>query len=262
MGGPIGVPRRPARQGTSRIVPVVVSAGLALGVFCGLLFGLGTGKSSSAAPSKASNNVQRADESFTPESLANPNVKIDKNAPKAGSNAVATGSAAPATGSNTVELANKPVKLMVEISPDNAARTAKVFVDGKEISGLETDIPLDPGTTKKRVKVTVKVVGYKDVEQETDLEGESVTVKLELTKGRSTQTAGAATPAASVGASGSSPSGNTGNASAGNTAGPSTAPRGGNTVPSSGGTKNTGGSKNNGTKSGKTGKGSGGLIDI
>src|SRR5690242_5178719 len=47
MGGP--PPMRPSapmpqRRGTSKAVPVVVSAGLAVGVFCGLLFGLGTGK--------------------------------------------------------------------------------------------------------------------------------------------------------------------------------------------------------------------------
>src|ERR1043165_9167347 len=91
-------PRPPMRQGTSKVVPVVVSAGLAVGVFCGLLFGVGTGKHSEAAPEKASNNAKRPDDAFTPESMANPNVKIpDRNAPKAGSNAVAAGSAA--TGS-------------------------------------------------------------------------------------------------------------------------------------------------------------------
>src|SRR2546423_6128527 len=48
-------PSRPARQGTSKAVPVVVSAGLAVGVFCGLLFGLGTGKAKASAPSSGSN---------------------------------------------------------------------------------------------------------------------------------------------------------------------------------------------------------------
>src|SRR4051794_5877643 len=43
------------RRGTSRAVPIVVSAGLAIGTFCGLLFGLGTGGDVIAAPSKGTN---------------------------------------------------------------------------------------------------------------------------------------------------------------------------------------------------------------
>src|SRR5262245_39188638 len=155
MGGPpmgqMGMmPRPQMRQGTSKIVPVVVSAGLAVGVFCGLLFGLGTGKRSDAAPQKVSNNAKRDDDTgFTPESLANPNVKIpDKNEPKAGSNAVAKGSG---DGAGSAELAIKPTKLVVEIKPETAAQGAKVLVDGKPIEGLSTDIALDPGTTKKTV---------------------------------------------------------------------------------------------------------------
>src|SRR5436190_24020305 len=56
MGGPMGgpqmggMPPRQVRRGTSKAVPVVVSAGLAVGVFCGLLFGVGTGKEASATP--------------------------------------------------------------------------------------------------------------------------------------------------------------------------------------------------------------------
>ena len=39
------------KQGTPKAVPVIVSAGLAVGVFCGLLFGLGTGTEVKAAGS-------------------------------------------------------------------------------------------------------------------------------------------------------------------------------------------------------------------
>src|SRR5690242_149786 len=52
---PMGPPtmNRPMRRGVSKAVPVVVSAGLAVGVFCGLLFGLGTDKDeANAAPAK------------------------------------------------------------------------------------------------------------------------------------------------------------------------------------------------------------------
>jgi len=50
MGGPPMAGMRQMKRGTSKAIPVVVSAGLAVGVFCGLLFGVGTGKSN-AAPS-------------------------------------------------------------------------------------------------------------------------------------------------------------------------------------------------------------------
>src|SRR5689334_22559791 len=111
--GPMGqmAPRRPVRQGTSKMVPVVVSAGLAIGVFCGLLFGLGTGKrSAQAEPPKASNNAKKPDD-YEPGSLANPNVKLDKN-PKAGSAVAASGSGSAA---DTAPPPAKPGKVVVEI---------------------------------------------------------------------------------------------------------------------------------------------------
>jgi hypothetical protein len=276
MGGPPGPPgmgpgsmgpmgMRPMRQGTSRVVPVVVSAGLAVGVFCGLLFGLGTAKHSAAAPQKASNGAKQADDSFTPESLANPNVKLEKNAPKAGA-----GSAVAGAGSNgsdsaaagSAEPAIKTTKLVVELKPDTAAQGAKVLVDGKEITGTTAEIPLDPGETKKEVRVVVKAQGYKEIEQKIELEGESTTLKLELIKGRSGQSATAqgdgATPSSGT-AAGGTPSGSH-PASAGGV------PTG---EKSTGGDKSTGGEKsgskppaNKNTTKPKANKGSGGLIDI
>jgi hypothetical protein len=55
MGGPpMGMPPPVRRGGVSKAVPVVVSAGLAVGVFCGLLFGIGTGKKDAIArPSRS-----------------------------------------------------------------------------------------------------------------------------------------------------------------------------------------------------------------
>lgn len=272
MGGPpmgqMGMmPRPPMRQGTSKIVPVVVSAGLAVGVFCGLLFGLGTGKRSDAAPRQASNNAKRDDDtSFTPESLANPNVKIpDKNAPKAGSNAAVAKGSGDSAGS--AEPAIKPTRLIVEIKPETAAQGAKVLVDGKPIEGMSTDIALDPGTTKKTVKVLVKATGFKDIEQDVDVEGESVNVKLELSKGRSTPTSAATTGGGSEGSTASGGTGHTptagGGTGGGSTAGGGTSGGGTSGGTSGGGSKNTG-SKTDGKsgKSGKSGKGSGGLIDI
>ena len=65
--GPPPAAQRPARGGTSRAVPVVVSAGLAVGVFCGLLFGLGTGEEDLAAASTSA--------STTPDKPADDEVK-------------------------------------------------------------------------------------------------------------------------------------------------------------------------------------------
>lgn len=59
MGGaPQGAvpPPKPVKQGTSKMVPIVVSAGLAVGTFCGLLFGLGTGEPAQADSSSSSSS--------------------------------------------------------------------------------------------------------------------------------------------------------------------------------------------------------------
>src|SRR5215813_5895935 len=63
MGGPHPpmAPPPPMRRGTSKAVPVVVSAGLAVGVFCGLLFGLGTTKQDAHAAPSTGSNVEHAD---------------------------------------------------------------------------------------------------------------------------------------------------------------------------------------------------------
>lgn len=204
--GPMGgmPPRQPMPQGTSRLVPVAVSAGLAVGVFCGLLFGLGTGKRDASAepPTMASNGVKRTEDSNTPESL-NPNVKIpDKNAPQAGSNtgsavAVETGSAGANAGSaggagagsaavganaGSAEPAGKTTKLVVEIKPEKIARSAKISIDGKEITGNTAEIALPPEMTKKKVEVLVKAPGYNDERQEIEVDGEPKKLGFELSK--------------------------------------------------------------------------------
>jgi hypothetical protein len=44
-------PPKPVKQGGSKLTPIVVSAGLAVGTFCGLLFGVGLGDEATASPS-------------------------------------------------------------------------------------------------------------------------------------------------------------------------------------------------------------------
>src|SRR3982751_647736 len=77
------MPRPPIRQGTSKVVPVVVSAGLAVGVFCGLLFGVGTGKSHASPAAPGSNRVQANEEPMAPQSVKS-DVKNPPVAAKAG----------------------------------------------------------------------------------------------------------------------------------------------------------------------------------
>lgn len=232
MGGPPMMPPRPVRQGTSRAVPVVVSAGLAVGVFCGLLFGLGTGKKdANAEPAKASNNVKHTDDSFTPESMANPNAKpTDKTI------TMVTPDAAPNAGS--AEPTIKPgTKLTVEIKPENVAATAKVLVDGKLIEGFSTEIPADPDKPKKVVQVTVKAPGYHDQHQDIEADGSPVTLRIELSHAMKSSGGGGGTATAPPET-------------------PATPKSGG----GGGGTKsNGGGSKSNG---GSSQKPSGGIIDI
>jgi len=199
-------PRGPnvARQGTSRAVPVVVSAGLAVGVFCGLLFGVGVPDDATASPSSG-NNVKAADPSEptpTPSTSASTATKPATTATKpatpvaagSGSAAPATtptaagtgaGSAKPAAGSGSATPtvaapAVKKVKLVVEVKPDAVAATAKITIDKTEITGGMTELEI-PSDGKKEIKVTVKASGYKTVEQKVEVEGD-VTVKVELIK--------------------------------------------------------------------------------
>lgn len=251
MGGPMGMPRRAVRQGTSRMVPVVVSAGLAIGVFCGLLFGLGTGEDAVLVQPKVSNNAKASDD-FVSETLARPDVKgqmgkVGSGSPGAGSNAGSSagsgaGSDAAGSAAGSAVPAIPPVKLTVEITPESVARTAKVFVDDQPLDGNKMDIPLEPGTAKKKVKVVVKAPGYKDVVTETDAEGESITVKVELIRGKSSLASATDPPPATAPPAAAPPA----------SPPPAAAP------PASSPPRNPG-NRNPGKK---PGKGSGGLIDI
>ncbi|MBA3456258.1 MAG: hypothetical protein H0T42_24370 [Deltaproteobacteria bacterium] len=222
----------PARSGTSRAVPVVVSAGLAVGVFCGLLFGVGIPEDATASPSTG-NNVKAADPAEatpTPTASASTAIKPAATATTAtpttgtaagsgsaaatastpttattaatGSGSAATTSTKPAasagSGSATPTVAATPalkkVKLIVEVKPDTVAATAKITVDRKDITGGMTELEL-PSDGKKEVKVVVKASGYKTIEQKVEIEGD-VTVKVELIKrSGGGSTGGGTTPA-------------------------------------------------------------------
>jgi hypothetical protein len=264
MGPMGGMGMQPARQGTSHIVPVVVAAGLAVGVFCGLLFGLGTRHE--AAPSRGSTGAKQSEESQIQTAQVSMGTKLPDRprTGSAGTPAVATGSAGSAaagaagaagTGSNTGSAGSTagpgPGKLKVEIQPDSAAQAAKVLVDGIQITGTEVDIPFDPGVAKKSVKVVVRVPGYKDMEKMIEVESEgSASLSFDLKGVR-------LTAAPDDGSKAGGNAGGGGNTGGGGTAG-GAGTGGAGSKGTGGGSKGTGGK---GTGKG-SGKGSSGLIDI
>lgn len=205
MGGPMGPPMgavpqmRPIRRGTSKAVPVVVSAGLAVGVFCGLLFGVGTGKEAALAAPSASNVKKTTEEEAKPEPGAAPKglgaTPAQPPPPKAGSGAgsgsavavAAAGSAAvPAAGSGAGSAKpaveeKKVIKLTFKLKPDSAAKDAKITIDGNDIEGLAGEIAGDA----KKFKVEVKASGYRTLEKTFDVvsqPGDELQIQLELQK--------------------------------------------------------------------------------
>jgi hypothetical protein len=182
----------------SKAVPVVVSAGLAVGVFCGLLFGLGTGDPIAAAAPAKGNNVHATSDDPSGPAPAGLGATPAGTPPATGSVAVAakgsgsanpvataTGSAGSAAGSGAGSgsaVALKAVdtaKLTIEVEPAAAAAVAKIQIDGKDIMGTSIDLPAD----KKSVKVSVTATGFHSVDKKVDVTGGSETkVQLELTK--------------------------------------------------------------------------------
>lgn len=197
MGGPPMGMQRPIRRGTSKAVPVVVSAGLAVGVFCGLLFGVGTGKNAAIAAPSASNVKKAGEPEPKPEPGAAPaGLGATKAAPVvkpgAGSAApagsppavAAAGSAAPATGSGAAKPAveeKKIIKLTFKLKPEAAEKDAKITIDGKDIAGLSTEIPGDT----KSMKIEIKSNGFRTLEKKQDIvvaPGEEMQIEFELQK--------------------------------------------------------------------------------
>jgi len=178
--------QRPMRQGTPKIVPIIMSAGLAVGVFCGLLFGVGKKSEAIAAEPSKGNNVKPATE--TPAAKADPGsapaglgATAAKPVPAAGSGAkpgtpvAAAGSAAPPPPPPTVEV--KKTKLIVVIKTA-AAKDAKLYIDGEEVEGLTTEVPVD----RKTIKVEVKANGFRSYEKKLDLTPGELTLEIEMAK--------------------------------------------------------------------------------
>lgn len=190
MGGPpMGMPPPVRRGGVSKAVPVVVSAGLAVGVFCGLLFGIGTGKKDAiAAPSKGTNAkdmpvedtthlVQTPTKPITPTAQLGAGSGSAAAGSGAGSAVAMTGSAA-GSGAGSGSAVAVMKKLTIKVEPDAAASVAKIQIDGKDITGASTELPADT----KSVKISLTATGYHSVDKTIDLLGEETTVELPMQK--------------------------------------------------------------------------------
>jgi hypothetical protein len=232
MGGPPPT-AQVVRRGTSKAVPIVVSAGLAVGVFCGLLFGLGVESTAATTPTTVVTKADKKNDGFNvAPAEANPSANNPipaKTTPAASTGsgsaapaatgsgsaapaaATGSGSAAPAAGTGSGSAApaagtgsgsaapvagtgsgsaaptkTEPVvatkaKVIVEITPEAAAKDAHVSIDGSDVTTMTNEIDLGK-TGKKTIKVKVTSTGYKTVEQKVDLDGADATVKFELVK--------------------------------------------------------------------------------
>lgn len=189
---------RPPRRGTSKAVPIVVSAGLAVGVFCGLLFGVGK-KSEAVAAASGSND--KAGDAAKPDhgsatGSASTHTMHAQTTTAAGSGAGTTdgsgsatgataGSAVAATGSGSgsgsatpTVTAPRTIKLTVTVKPEGAAESARLIIDGKPVEGMTAELPAD----KKTVRVEVKANGYRSVDKKIDIAGPKTAIELEMSK--------------------------------------------------------------------------------
>jgi len=182
-----GMPPPMVRRGTSKAVPVVVSAGLAIGVFCGLLFGLGTGESTASTTTttpSTSTTEKKPDtaevaEPFQPTTpkTAPPVVKPDDKKPDATVAKVDDKKPDDKKPADVKAPAKLVGKLTLVIKPEALLKTAKITIDGTAIDSplYEIDMtgvkPADPkkGEVQKSVKVVVKASGYKDYERTVDV---------------------------------------------------------------------------------------------
>jgi hypothetical protein len=168
-------PHRPpsSSPGTSKIVPVVVSAGLAVGVFAGLLFGLGTGEDAQASRRARSGSGSAAptidvssDEEFEE------TVKVAVVTPDAGPGDAGPGSGSDGGGSQ--HSAIKVAHVTFAVMPPGAP--AKITVDGKPV---ETEAEIDISAGPKTVELVVKAPGFRDFKKNVAIsQDDALTVEL------------------------------------------------------------------------------------
>jgi hypothetical protein len=216
MGPPQSMrpPQPPMRRGAPKAVPVLVSAGLAIGVFCGLLFGLGTGEVEAKANTTedkkfVGTKIEGADEATTaqggvgpapPKSVTDGTLVTGQMTQPKGSAAGSAGSAAgsgdgsaatvAAGSAATVVPTVKFAKLTIALKPDSV-KDARILIDGTDIAGMTFDVPLGD-KTKKEVLVVVKAPGFKELEQKLEVDEGEMKVEYQLVKAR--KSSGSVTP--------------------------------------------------------------------
>lgn len=176
--------------GTSKIVPVVVSAGLAVGVFAGLLFGVGTGEVSASSGRRAGSGTgtgevavfdvgteeyEGADKIAAAAADAGPvtpPVTPDGGVPATtpdGGTVAGDGS-----GSGSAVPAIKLAHVTFTVTP--AGTPAKITVDGKLVEG-EVEIDISAGA--KTVEVVAKASGFRDFKKKISIaKDETQTIDL------------------------------------------------------------------------------------
>lgn len=172
--GPAPMPSG-GRRGTSRALPVIVAAGLAVGVCGGLIMVLGTGESKAASQPEATTEDKEAGqegggsgEATTPTgtevaTVTPTNPEPPKPPPNDG----------PSPG---LKVQNATIKFTVE----PAEAKAMVTVDGKLVDSDTYVTELEPGKTKK-VEIMAQATGYKPQTREYTIKGDD-TVAFTLEK--------------------------------------------------------------------------------
>lgn len=201
---------RVMRRGTSKAVPVIISAGLAVGVFCGLLFGLGVDQEVAVASTVTTAETPKKKDTevaapFQPETKKD--VQVPSLAPQVVNKDGTTTPVKADAGSGSAKPTEKteppkPLKvngtLKVEIEPADAAKVAKLTVEGKDVEGVSYELDmtedfkaatkdLKPDAkkpeVKKELKVIVKAPGFRDFTGKVDVVAErDTTFKVTMQK--------------------------------------------------------------------------------
>jgi hypothetical protein len=183
---PQSPPPSSSAGGTSKIIPVVVSAGLAVGVFAGLLFGLGTGEVAAnsgrrvgsgtgevAAFDVGTEEYEGADKVavVTPDAgPVTPPVTPDGGVPAT----TPDGGTGTGSGSGSAAPAIKLAHITFTVTP--AGTPAKITVDGKPVDG-EVEIDISAGA--KSVEVVAKAAGFRDFKKKiTVMKDDTQTIDL------------------------------------------------------------------------------------
>jgi len=214
---PSGIPvAGTMRKGTPKAVPVVVSAGLAVGVFCGLYFGLGTGKDNDAEAEGAS--TSKATGATGPKTAAAGTGEVSNfksgeqpdAAPKvadgSGSAAAGSGSAAAGSGSATVAGTGTgsgsgattgsgsatPAMATVELTFAITPPEANVTLDGEPVVDGKATISFTGNT--KTIRLVAKASGYRSFDKKVtftkDTAGEAIEIKMVKRSSSGTHTSG------------------------------------------------------------------------